>query len=67
MSWRAGGRLFREIWPLIQAHVPEPQFRSEFVRDLLRFFLDCDVDARDVQGFHLEIDRALEELGEKEG
>src|SRR4051812_38159294 len=36
VSWRAGARLFREMWPLIQAHVPEDNFRAEFVRDLLR-------------------------------
>ncbi len=38
MSWRAGARLFREIFPLIQRHVPEDDFRAEFVRDLLDFF-----------------------------
>jgi len=38
MSWRAGARLFREIWPLIQTHVPEDDFRAEFVRELLGFF-----------------------------
>ena len=38
MAWRAGARLFREIWPLIQAHVPEDEFRAEFVRDLLLLY-----------------------------
>jgi hypothetical protein len=51
------------MWPLIQAHVPDPDVRSVFVRDLLRFFLECDVDATDVRGVHPEVDRALEELG----
>lgn len=23
MSWRAGADLFREMWPLIQRHVPD--------------------------------------------
>jgi hypothetical protein len=67
VSWRAGAKLFREMWPLIQAHVPEDQFRVEFVRDLLRFFMDCDMDGTDVRRMHPEIDRALDELGIGEG
>jgi hypothetical protein len=64
VSWRAGAKLFREIWPLIQVHIPDQEFRFEFERDLLHFFLDCDVDPTDLQGFHQDIDRALEGLGE---
>ena len=30
--------MFREIFPLIQRHVPEVEFRAEFIRDLLDFF-----------------------------
>jgi len=39
VAWRAGARLLREMWPLIQAYVPEDEFRAEFVRGLLRFFV----------------------------
>ena len=67
MSWRAGASLFREIWPLIQVHVPEANFRGEFVRDLLCFFTDCDMDGTDVRRMHPEIDIALDELGVDEG
>jgi hypothetical protein len=62
MSWRAGARLFRDIWPSIQAHVPEDEFRGEFVRDLLKFFMDCDMDGTDLRRFHREVDKALDEL-----
>jgi hypothetical protein len=67
MSWRAGAQLFREIWPLIQVHVPEDDFRAEFLRDLLGFFVDCDMDGADLRQVHPEIDRALEELGADKG
>lgn len=67
MSWRAGARLFREMWPLIQVHVPEDAFRAEFVRDLLNFFQKCDMDGTDLRRVHPEIDKALDELGAGEG
>jgi hypothetical protein len=63
MAWRAGAILFQDMWPLIQSHIPQADFRFEFTRDLLRFFVDCDMDADDVRRIHPEIDRALDELG----
>ena len=59
--------MFREIWPLIQVHVPEDESRAEFLRDLLNFFIECDMDATDLRRVHPEIDRALDELGVDEG
>jgi hypothetical protein len=67
MSWRAGAKLFRDIWPLIQHHVPDDEFRAEFVRDLIDFFQKCDVDGTDLRRVHPEIDRALDDLGAGEG
>ena len=67
MSWRAGAKLFRETWPLIQANVPEPAFRAAFVKDLLACFMDCDMDGTDLRRLHPEIDKALDELGVGEG
>jgi len=67
MSWRAGARLFRDMWPLIQAHVPEDDFRAEFVRDLLRFFMECDMDGTDLRRVHPEIEKVLDELGVGDG
>ncbi len=67
MSWRAGEKLFREMWPLIQRHVPEDGFRAEFVRDLIDFFQSCDMDGTGLRRLHPEIDKALAELGVGEG
>jgi hypothetical protein len=67
MAWRAGAKLFRETWPLIQAHVPEENSRPEFVRDLIQFFMDYDMDGTDLRRIHPEIDKALDELGVGEG
>jgi hypothetical protein len=55
------------MWPLIQAHIPEDEFRAQFVRDLLRFFMECDMDGTDLRRVHPEIDKALDELGVGEG
>jgi hypothetical protein len=63
VSWRAGANLFREIWPLVRSHVPEDDFRAEFLRDLLSFFMDCDMDGTDLRGVDPEIETALDELG----
>jgi hypothetical protein len=67
VAWRAGARLFRDLWPLIQAHVPEEDFRRELVRDLLHLFMDADMEGTDLRRFHPEIDKALDELGVGEG
>ena len=67
MSWRAGAKLFREMWPLIQRHIPETDFRAEFVKDLLGLFMDCDMDGTDLRRVDPEIDKALDELDVGEG
>jgi hypothetical protein len=67
MSWRAGAKLFRDIFPLIKRQVPEEEFRAEFVRDLIVFFQHCDMDATDLRRTDPEIEKALDELGVSEG
>jgi hypothetical protein len=67
MSWRAGARLFREMWPLIQSHIPDDKFRAEFVRDLLGLFMNCDMDGTDVRRMHPDVDAILDELQVDEG
>ena len=67
MSWRSGAHLFREMWPLIQHHVPEDEWRAEFVRDLIEYFMDCDMDGTDLRRIHPEIDEVLNQLGVSEG
>jgi hypothetical protein len=67
MSWRAGADLFREIWPSLQRHIPDDDFRAEFVRDLIAFFQGCDMDGTDLRRFDPEIDKALDQLGVGDG
>ncbi len=55
------------MWPLIQAHVPGPEFRSDLVRDLLQYFQDCDMDGTDLRRVHAEIDKAPDEFGVGQG
>ncbi len=52
---------------MIQRHVPEDDFRAEFVRDLIDFLQRCDMDGTDLRRVHPEIDKALDELGVGEG
>ena len=67
MSWRAGAHLFRDMWPLIQKHVPDREWRGEFIRDLIDYFQQCDMDGADLRRIHPEIDQALDELGAGKG
>ena len=67
MSWRAGADLFRDIHPLIEKHVKNDEFRYEFVRDLIRFFMSCDMDGCDLRRVHPEIEKALDELQVSKG
>jgi hypothetical protein len=55
------------MWPLIQANIPEADFRAELMLDVLRLFMDCDMDGTDLRRVHPEIDKALDELGVGEG
>ena len=36
MSWRAGSKLFSEIWRLIQSNIPDREVRVEFTGELLQ-------------------------------
>ncbi len=67
MGWRGGTELFREMWPLVQSHVKDDDFRAEFLKDLLALFMDCDMDGVDLRRIHPEIDRALDKLDVGEG
>jgi len=55
------------MWPLIQRHVTDNDFRAEFVRDLIEFFQGCDMDVTELRRLHPEIDKALDELGVGDG
>ena len=59
MAWRAGAKLFREIWPPLLKHESEGNFRLEFTTDLVALFLGCDVGPSDLQSLYPEADQAL--------
>ena len=42
MSWRSGSKLFREVWPLLQTHLPRRAERQEFLQDLLKLMLEWE-------------------------
>ena len=44
MSWRAGMHIFLEVLPIIDKYETDTEFRDDFKADLLRLFLDCDLD-----------------------
>jgi hypothetical protein len=59
MSWRTGSKLFIEMWPLIQANIPDKQERIEFTGELLQLFARWDVDTWEVEDVHPDIRAAL--------
>lgn len=63
MSWRSGSKLFREVWPLLQTHLPKRAERQEFLQELLKLMLEWDLDADDVADVHSEVRTALTTLG----
>lgn len=63
MSWRSGSQLFIEIWPLIQANIPDRDQRIEFTSELLEQFVDWDMDPGDVEDLHPDVRAAMREAG----
>jgi HEAT repeat protein len=63
MSWRSGAKLFTEMWPLLQARIPESARRQEFLGRLLALFLEWDVDPENLADLHSEVRQALVALG----
>jgi hypothetical protein len=63
MSWRTGSALFLEMWPLIQARIPDREERIEFIGDLLQIFIKGDMDTYDVEDAHVDIRSALRRTG----
>ena len=65
MSWRTGSRIFWELWPKVEAAIPEAENRAAFTRDLLKFFMEHDVPPDDLRGQEEEIDRLMDEIDPK--
>ncbi|MGO9483415.1 MAG: hypothetical protein ACLPX9_02355 [Rhodomicrobium sp.] len=63
MSWRSGSTLFIEIWPAVQANIPDRQTRIEFTAKLLELFTWHDMDPFDVEDVHPDIRAAMKLAG----
>jgi len=59
MSWRAGSKLFIEIWPAIQANIPDREHRIELTSKLLQLFVNDDMDPYDVEDVHPDVRAAM--------
>ena len=63
MSWRSGSELFEEIWPKIEASIPERDIRVEFTGQLLELFVQWDMDPSDVEDVHPDVRAAMRHAG----
>ena len=63
MSWRSGSKLFSEMWPLIQANIPNPEHRIEFTGHLLKQMVRDDMDPSEVEDLHPEVRAAMRQAG----
>jgi hypothetical protein len=63
MSWRAGAKLFCEMWPLIEANIPNREHRIDFTARLLKLFEDDDMDIYDVEDLHPDVRAAMRHAG----
>jgi hypothetical protein len=59
MSWRTGSKLFIELWPLIEKNVTNGELRVEFTAQLLKLFVDWDMDTFDVEDVHADVRAAM--------
>jgi hypothetical protein len=55
--------LFIEIWPAVQANIPDRQLRIEFMGKLLPLFVEDDMDPYDVEDVHPDIRAAMRHAG----
>ena len=63
MSWRAGAKLFADVWPHVRSNVRDRATREEFLGQFLGLFLEWDVDPADLADLDPEVRRALAALG----
>ncbi len=63
MSWRSGSKLFAEMWPLIQANIPDREHRIEFTGFLLERMVGDDMDPIDVEDIHPDVRAAMRQVG----
>lgn len=63
MSWRAGSKLFAEMWPLIQSNIHDREHRIDFTRNLLELMVKDDMDPYDIEDVHPEVRAAMRAAG----
>jgi hypothetical protein len=63
MSWRRGSKLFCEMWPLIEANIPDRELRIDFTARLLKLFEDEDMDTYDIEDLHPDVRAAMRRAG----
>ena len=63
MSWRSGSKLFTEMWPLIQANIPNREHRIEFTGHILKQMVRDDMDPFDVEDIHPDVRAAMRQAG----
>ncbi len=63
MSWRSGSKLFAEMWPLIQANIPDREHRVDFTARLLQQMVRDDMDPFDVEDLHSDVRAAMRRAG----
>ena len=63
MSWRAGSKLFIEMWPLILENIPDREHRVSFTGFLLERMVHDDMDAYDVEDVHPDVREAMRRVG----
>ena len=63
MSWRAGSKLFIEMWPLIQRNIPDREHRIDFTGFLLERMVGDDMDPFDVEDIHPDVRTAMRQVG----
>ncbi len=63
MSWRSGSKLFAEMWPLIQANIPNNEHRIEFTASVLTLMAENDMDVYDIEDIHPDVRAAMRAAG----
>jgi hypothetical protein len=63
MSWRTGSKLFLEIWPSIKVNITDQEERVRFTADLIRVFVNEDMDTWDIEDVHPDIRAAIVRAG----
>ena len=55
--------MFAEMWPLIQANIPNTEHRIEFTGGLLTLMVDNDLDPYDIEDIHSDVRAAMRTVG----